>query len=350
MFAQQTNPMPALPASTSLRLPAPRGFRLARDVCSYGYFLLAPNYWDTRTHVLWRAVHLGERAVLVCVRQPRVGQPLVVSIPGVALRRAERDTLRQQLSRMLRLDETARTLAPYHAHDDAARRTGRGRLFRSPTFFEDVIKTVTSCNVQWPGTIRMNQRLCEVVGERCPLPSGRAALAGVPVAHAFPTPAQLARVRPASLRARCRVGYRDARIVELARLFTLAPSRGGIDTVWFESPSTPDDSLWEALLDLPGIGPYAAANIMQLLGRYARLPLDTESVRHGRAVLGYKGTSAQVMKAVHRHYQPFGDQAFRAYWFELWDFYEQRRGPAHTWDRETTGKTFTAALLNEARP
>lgn len=26
---------------------------------------------------------------------------------------------------------------------------------------------------------------------------------------------------------------------------------------------------------------------MQLLGRYARLPLDTESVRHGRTMLGF---------------------------------------------------------------
>jgi hypothetical protein len=43
------------------------------------------------------------------------------------------------------------------------------------------------------------------------------------------------------------------------------------------------------LIALPGVGPYAAANIMQLLGRYHRLPLDTESVAHGRNVLGLKG-------------------------------------------------------------
>ena len=81
------------------------------------------------------------------------------------------------------------------------------------------------------------------------------------------------------------------------------------------------------------------------LGRYARLPLDTESVRHGRTMLGFKGSSAQVMKKVKRHFEPVGDQAFRSYWFEMWTFYESKHGPAWTWERDTTGRMFTAALL-----
>ncbi|HYE03579.1 MAG TPA: hypothetical protein VD963_10135, partial [Phycisphaerales bacterium] len=97
------------------------------------------------------------------------------------------------------------------------------------------------------------------------------------------------------------------------------------------------------LLRWPGVGPYAAANIMQLLGRYARLPLDTESLRHGKTVLGYTGTDGAILRALHAHYAPMGPHAFRSYWFELWAFYESRRGPAWTWDQETTAATFTAA-------
>src|SRR6185295_18156340 len=124
--------------------------------------------------------------------------------------------------------------------------------------------------------------------------------------------------RAANLRARCRVGYRDARIIETARMF----AKGELDAAWFEDPATGDEALHEALLELPGIGPYAAANIMQLLGRYHRLPLDTESVRHGRDILGSKGSGAKIMKRIHRHYEPFGAHRFRSYWLELWDFYE----------------------------
>lgn len=206
---------------------------------------------------------------------------------------------------------------------------------RSPSFFEDVIKTVTSCNVQWPSTVVMNRRLCEVVGRR-------AADAG-PVTHTFPTAERLARTKPGTLRARCRVGYRDARIVELARLF--AGREGAARAAWMEDSATSDDALWGALLDLPGIGPYAAANIMQLLGRYHRLPLDTESLRHARSVLGWKGKDRALMARLHKHYAPFGTHAFRSYWFEVWDFYESKHGPSWTWQRDTTGTQFTASKL-----
>lgn len=207
---------------------------------------------------------------------------------------------------------------------------------RSPTFFEDVIKTVTSCNVTWPSTVNMNRRLCDAFGER--------STSGSP---AFPTPDRLASAKPAALRARCGVGYRDARIVELAKRFARPNKPGGIDPRWFEDPTATDEEIHEALLELPGIGPYAAANIMQLLGRYARLPLDTESVRHGKAVLGMSGTDRHIMKAMSSHFEPFGEHAFRSYWFELWTFYERKQGPAWTWVREQTAKAFTAALLRE---
>lgn len=101
------------------------------------------------------------------------------------------------------------------------------------------------------------------------------------------------------------------------------------------------------LLALPGIGPYAAANVMQLLGRYSRVAIDTESVRHGKAVLGMTGTAKQIEKQVVAHFEPFGEHRFRSYWFELWDFYEKKHGPAWTWERDSTGKMFTAASLTK---
>lgn len=335
-----------------LTISPPSDFLLSRDVCSYGYFLLAPNRWDVPRQCLCRVFSLEDGPVYIEIDQadaPGGKLRLTLSRP---LSTPERRDLERQVSRMLHLDEDADHIAAFHRVDPRWKPTGRGRLYRSPTLFEDVLKTVTSCNVQWPGTVTMNRRLCDVLGDaielkwngtRVVLDSKRAdATARV---SAFPSPAKIARTRPATLRARCRTGYRDQRIVELARLFATPPSRGGLDQSWIEDPRTPDEDLHEALLELPGVGPYAAANIMQLLGRYGRLPLDTESVRHGRGVLGYKGTSAQVMKKVKAHYAPFAEHSFRSYWFEMWEFYERKAGPAHTWDRDTTGTMFTAAQL-----
>lgn len=329
-----------------MTIRVPRDFVLARDACSYGYFLLAPNVWEAESATLTRVLELADGPVVLRIAQagtPRTGKGEERGIAGAranweslrgrelrvrcsrALSREERAEARARITRMLRLDEDGATIERFHRVDPRWQREGRGRLFRSPTLFEDIIKTVTSCNVQWPSTVHMNLRLCEVVGR----------------GGAFPSPMKLARTRAATLRARCRVGYRDARMIELARLH----ARGEIDEAWLTSSTTSDDDVFGFLKTLPGIGPYAAANIMQLLGRYARLPLDTESVRHGRVVLGFDGTDAQVMRRVHEHFAPFGEHAFRSYWFELWAFYEKKAGPSEGWRPREVARAFTASSL-----
>ena len=309
-----------------LTIQPPADYRLPRDACSYGYFLLAPNHWDPAGETLTRVLHLGNDASRVRITQakPGAGEPLR-AVFDRTLTRPEQREARAQITRMLRLDEPAETIAAFHRVDPRWKKSGRGRLFRSPTLFEDIVKTVTSCNVQWPSTIYMNTRLCEVLG----------------TGGSFPTSAKIARTRATTLRGRCRFGYRDARTVELARMH----ARGAIDDAWLEDPKTPDDEVRAFLVSLPGIGPYAAANIMQLLGRFGHLPLDSESVRHGKVVLGMTGTDAQIMKQIDAHFAPFGAHKFRSYWFELWAFYEAKRGPSHTWEREKVGSTFTASQL-----
>ncbi len=312
-------------------IPVPSDYVLKRDACSYGYFVLDPNVWDVAALTFTRILELDDGPARLTIaqdgasaskRHPERGGPLRV-LADRGLSRAERAQATSLITRMLRLDEPAGTIAEFHRLDPRYRRSGRGRLMRSPTFFEDVIKTVTSCNVTWPSTVTMNRRLCEVVG----------------AGGAFPTARRIARTRITTLRSRCRVGYRDARILELARMF----ASGEIDPAWYEDPATGDEAIWKALLALPGIGPYAAANIMQLLGRYHRLPLDSESIRHAKSILGMDGSDAAIMRRMHDHYAPLGGHAFRSYWFELWDFYEGLRGPSWTWERETTGTSFTAA-------
>ncbi len=309
---------------SNLTIKPPPDYRLTRDVCSYGYFLLAPNRWDASRKTLARPLHLSDGIATMHIAQDGgKGGPLRIGADR-ALSRPEQGEAKRQITRMLRLDDE--TVRDFHSADPRWKRSGRGRLFRSPTLFEDIIKTVTSCNVSWPNTMGMNRRLCEVISP------------------AFPTPAQLARRRPATLRARCRVGYRDQRIVDLAKL-TIA---GEIDEAWLTDQRVSDDDVFAFLKTLPGIGPYAAANIMQLLGRYSMVAIDSESVRHGRVVLGMEGEPRQIEKRVAAHYEKFGEHRFRSYWFEIWDYYERVVGPADTWEAETSGTTFTASTLNAA--
>ncbi len=299
-------------------IKTPADYHLPRDVCSYGYFLLAPNRWDPSSRTLTRPFDLPGGLATLTIGQPARGKPLRIESDRRLLAR-DRAGAEPLIRRMLQLDDGG--VKDFHLADPRWRRSGRGRLFRSPTFFEDLIKTVTSCNVAWPSTVRMNQRLCEAIDP------------------AFPSAQRLARVRPATLRARCGVGYRDARMVQLGRLV----ASGEADPAWFEDPVNSDEQVFEALLALPGLGPYSAGNVMQLLGRYSRLAIDTETVRHARETLGMEGETRRIEKRLEAHYEPFGAHRFRSYWFELWAWYESKRGPAWTWEREKVGASFTAA-------
>lgn len=313
---------------TVLTIATPKDFNLARDVCSYGYFLLAPNHWDVDKQRMLRVLEFESSPSLCTIDQQT---DRIRARFDRSLDRTEQSSARSQITRMLCLNTTASEIKAFHKVDPRWKKSGVGRLVRSPTLFEDVIKTVTSCNVTWPSTVNMNRRLCEVCG--------RKSASGVP---GFPTAKKLARTRIGTLRGRCRVGYRDQRIIDLAKLF----AKKHINEPWLQHEGT-DDEVFKFLITLPGIGPYAAGNIMQLMGRYSRLALDTESIRHAKKVLGMSGTDTQLMKKLKAHYEPFGEHKFRSYWFELWDFYQSKAGPATTWRRDATASMFTAANLNK---
>ncbi len=315
-------------AGSILKVDTPTDFELARDVCSYGYFVLMPNDWDVSTQRLSRVLEFDEKPSACVIDQCEDGR--LRARFDRRLDRGEQSHARVQIRRMLSLEMTQDDIRAFHRVDPRWKKSGRGRLFRSPSLFEDVIKTVTSCNVTWPGTVNMNRRLCEVCGRR-----------SVSGAYAFPSAKKLARTRLGTLRGRCRVGYRDQRIVELAKLF----AGGHIDEAWLTDPSVSDDEVFKFLISLPGIGPYAGGNIMQLLGRYSRLAVDTETIRHAKAVLGMVGSDAQITRALQAHYDQFGQHKFRSYWFELWTHYESKAGPAHRWERDLVSKAFTAAHL-----
>ncbi|MEM7627055.1 MAG: endonuclease III domain-containing protein [Planctomycetota bacterium] len=315
---------------TTLTITPPAGppkFDLHRAVCSYGYFLLAPNLWDIEKKVLHRPLRTqAGRLVHTVLRQRRDGR--------LALRcdrtvdRADHGYLREQVARMLRFGEDYRGWRKAHPE---ARQKRYDRMFRSPTLFEDMVKTITSCNVTWRNTIVMNKMMVTHVGY-----------------GGFPTPTQLADFGEQRLRDKCKVGYRAERIVRLARMV----ADGELDLAWFESPERTSDELYDALLELHGIGPYAAANLCHLVGRYDKLAIDTETYRHfclhykiKRPANGHAAGLKRLHARIEKHYGQYAPHQFLAYWFELWEDYQSRYGPAWRWDRETTGTQFTAAVL-----
>src|SRR2546427_12646184 len=81
--------------------------------------------------------------------------------------------------------------------------TGAGRMVRSPTVFEDVVKTICTTNTSWGGTTRMVNALVQHLGEKAP-----GAPPDSPYGRAFPAPAVMAAAPPSFYRKVAGAGYR----------------------------------------------------------------------------------------------------------------------------------------------
>lgn len=281
-------------------LPVPAHFDLVTTARSHGWYDLPPFAWDEDKAALSTAIDDGERAVDVVVRAAPGG--VAVRFDPAPATAAARARLVAQVRAMLRLDED---LAPFYAVTDGVpgfewvRRRGAGRLLRAPTAFEDATKMLLTTNCSWALTRAMTTRLVESLGVAAP--SGR---------RAFPSAARMAE-RPAEwYRDVVRAGYRSRYLAELS-------ARVADGSVDLESPrreAGDGAALRERLLGLPGVGPYAADNLLRLYGAYERLGLDSWC----RAELTKLMPRARdIDAAAERRYARFGRYAGLAMWVEL---------------------------------
>jgi 3-methyladenine DNA glycosylase/8-oxoguanine DNA glycosylase len=122
----------------------------------------------------------------------------------------------------------------------------------------------------------------------------------------------MASARPTFYRDVVRAGYRGAYLRTLAREVV----KGSIvleklrDTAPEELP---DDEVAARLLALPGVGPYAAAHVMMLLGRHSRLILDSWTRPTYAALNGRKAVDRQI----ERRFKRYGPYAGLAFWLFL---------------------------------
>lgn len=131
-------------------------FDFAAAAYSHGWARLAPNSWDEATRVLSRVERLDAGQVVDLrltgtgdAHHPRVTIEVSHADPLSAADRAE---IERKIGHMLRVDED---FSDFYAQ--CAARGGRwaaiggglGRLLRSPTVFEDVVKTIATTNTHW---------------------------------------------------------------------------------------------------------------------------------------------------------------------------------------------------------
>jgi N-glycosylase/DNA lyase len=200
---------------------------------------------------------------------------------------------------MFRLDED---LSPFYAAAGSEPSLawvlgGAGRMLRSPTVFEDVVKTICTTNCAWSATVRMVGAIVSELG----VPAQ-----GVPERRSFPSAEALASADEAFFRDVARAGYRGAYLRTLAA----DAAEGRLDLEALADPERSDDEVAEALLALPGVGPYATAHMMMLLGRYRRLILDSWTRPTYRRLSGRPRITDKGIERAFRRYREFAGLAF----------------------------------------
>jgi N-glycosylase/DNA lyase len=275
---------------------------LARTLLSHGVAELPPNAVARDGSALETVLPAGGQAWVARLAADGSGHARLEAQDAAPL-----DPLAGALRHMLRLDDD---LSPFYARaagapDLAWAAAGAGRMLRSPTVFEDLVKTICTTNCTWSATERMVGALVGELG----VPA-----AGAPERRTFPTPEAMAAAGEDFYAGVAKAGYRGAYLQTIAA----GVAGGGLDLEALADPALPDAEVAERLLALPGVGPYAVAHIMMLLGRYGRLILDSWTRPTYARLAGRKTVKDSTIERRFRRYKDFAGLAFWLYLTRSW--------------------------------
>ena len=287
----------------NLTLIARPPFNFLSVVQSHGWIQLAPFRFDENSGSLYYVDRLADGRV---VEYRITGSSNGVKVQTQSLNKVEQNEVKEKVSWMLGLDQDFSSFYKAVSKEPklrTAKKLARGRVLRSPTFFEDVVKTILTTNTLWAATKRMNLNLIASFGD--PLADSDS--------KAFPTPDRIAASNDKVLRETVRVGYRAPALHELA----VRVASGGLDLESYKTSSLSTLDLRKELMKLNGVGPYAAANLLMILGRHDFIPIDSwalKLVSHE----WYRGKPV-TPKQVEKRFEKWGEYKGLAYWFWDWD-------------------------------
>ncbi len=244
----------------TIYIQTPEHFSFYHTINSHGWSGLLPFEIDLEKRILQCVLSgaNGENPVSASVKES--GGKLEIEVSGKRFdeRKIVRDVrhilrLDDDLTDFYRLVEQEKTLSWISERK-------AGRLLRSPTVFEDLVKTVCTTNCSWALTKIMTTNLVEKLG--VPAENGK---------KAFPTAEKMASVSVEFYRTEIRAGYRAAYFAELAENVV----SGKINPEnWLDSELSAKE-LKQEMKKIKGVGDYAADNLLKLVGSYEGLALDS---------------------------------------------------------------------------
>lgn len=297
-------------------LPARKPFKFYSVVHSHGWVQLAPFSFDEDSNIQSYILRLSnERVIELKLSDGKDG----VIVETDKLKKSEQNEVTDVVNWMFGLDMdfsafyTASRTAPKLNH---VKKQALGRVLRSPTLFEDVIKTILTTNTLWAATINMTRRLVDEFGSSLSIagrvvPNDSEEHIGT---KSFPSPEAIAASTPEYIKEKIRVGYRAPSIHQLATRI----AKGQFDLESLRTSELPTLELRKELMTINGVGPYAAANLLMILGRHDFIPIDSYALKMVSHEW-YKGEPITT-KEVEKRFEKWGEFKGLAFWFWDWKY------------------------------
>jgi N-glycosylase/DNA lyase len=296
-----------------MRIPVPSDFGFLSTVYSHGWCLLPPFHAEKEQPWLDTVIDLPSEIHVPVSISPAKTQLIVHTTTDRSFSEEEIKHIRMVIRSMFRLDESFQdfySLAQKFPAFRWIRRYGAGRLLRSQTVFEDIVKMICTTNCSWSLTQSMVNNLVHKLGIQIS-----------ESIFAFPSPAVLAGCTEKFLREEIRCGYRAPYILAFAQTVTY----GSLDPEKWRETDLSTEELYDQLHTIPGVGPYAAANVLKLLGRYEHLGIDSWC-RTTFAELRANGRKVNDVR-IEKYYSQFGKWRGLFMWFDLTRNWHQKKFP-----------------------
>lgn len=286
--------------STTLFLNIPKNFSFQQTLLSHGWYQLLPFDLDRENWILSTVLkHDKPRSIKISEAEKQ----LKIEVFDNQLSAETETQILRDVQHILRFDDD---LAGFYKQTKSEKslnwipKQNAGRLLRSATVFEDLVKTICTTNCSWALTKIMVRNLVEKLGE--PTHDGK---------KAFPTAEAMAQKPEDFYREEIRAGYRSNYFVELAQKI----ADGKLDVESWLNADLPTADLKKEMKKVKGVGNYAAENLLKLLGRYDGLALD--SYLRGEFYKKHNGGAVCDDKQIEIHYERFGDWRGLAIWCDM---------------------------------
>lgn len=286
-----------------LFLDLPVNFSFPHTVGSHGWRELSPFAADAANRRLSRVFTDENSANPVSATIEEAAGKLKIEIAGEQINKSFQAKILRETRHILRLDEDLSKFYELVKSDErlawiAAQNAGR--LLRSPTVFEDLVKTICTTNCSWALTKKMATNLTEKLGAKTA--DGK---------FAFPTAAAMAGVPVEFYKDEIRAGYRSAYFAELAQKV----ASGETNPENWLAADLPTAELKKEMKRMKGVGDYAAENLLKLVGHYDGLALD--SWLRAQFYKTHNGGEICADKKIENFYERFGLWRGLAIWYDL---------------------------------